>query len=356
MKERLLILAINPGSTSTKIAVYDGSEPLFEQLLAHSAEELSRFGRVSEQFYFRKGLIVETLGKEGIAVGDLRAVVGRGGMVRPLASGIYEVNEALIRDLRDSSGDHASNLGGLIAAEIASEAGCKAYIADPVVVDELCPEARYTGLPQIERRSIFHALNQKSMARKYAESRGRRYEDMNFVVAHLGGGVTVSAHRRGKAIHTNSAMDGDGPFTPERSGGVPSASLVALCFSGKYTREEVEKMINGRGGVVAYLGTNSMIEAERRAASGESLAVEVMNAMSYDIGRHIGAAAAVLHGEVDAIIITGGVARCRMITDYVGRMVSWIAPVEVMPGENELEALADNALRVLRGTVQPSVY
>lgn len=356
MKDKFLILAVNPGATSTKIAVYENSTPIFEALQTHSAEELERFGSVIDQFHFRKRLIVDALGGAGIRVAGLDAVVGRGGLTKPLISGIYEVNEAMVRDLLDPVAHHASNLGGLIAAEIAEEAGCKAYIADPVVVDELCPEARYTGLPQIERRSIFHALNQKRMARKYAEAHGGRYEDMNFVVAHLGGGVTVGAHLRGRVVHTNSAMDGDGPFTPERSGGLPSKSLVELCFSGRYSREEIEKMIVGRGGMVAYLGTNSMIEADRRAAGGDAAAVEVMNAMSYDIGRYIGAAAAVLRGKVDAVIITGGVAHCRRITDYIKEMVGWIAPVEIMPGENELEALADNALRVLRGATEPMIY
>ena len=353
------ILTINPGSTSTKIAVFNDEQEVFSKTLRHSAEELAPFATVASQFQFRKDIIVAALKEAGIDLHSFAAIVGRGGLVKPIESGIYEVSEALAHDLEHPvMGEHASNLGGLIAKDIAREIGngVKAYIADPVVVDELQPVARYSGHPDLKRVSIFHALNQKIIARTYAKEVGKRYEDLNLIVAHMGGGVSVGAHCHGRVIDVNNALDGDGPFSPERSGGLPTGALVEICFSGK-PKAEVKKMLKGAGGVVAYLGTNDMLEVEKRsAADPDSEYAHVQNAMSYQIGKEIGAAAAVLKGKVDAILLTGGIAYGKPVTDYIADMVSFIAPVKVYPGEDEMRALAMNGLIVLRGEMQAKEY
>lgn len=367
------ILAINPGSTSTKIAVFDDLREVMALTLHHTSEELRQFQKTADQYEFRKRLILDALGEAGIAVESLSAVIGRGGLVKPIPSGIYEVNDALKRDLIDPpQGEHASNLGGLIAADIASSLqGVKAYIADPVVVDELQPIARITGHPLLQRVSIFHALNQKAMARAYASRTGKPYESLNLIVAHLGGGISVGAHRKGLVVDVNNALDGDGPFSPERAGTLPAGQLADLCFSGRYTHAEVRRMICGGGGMVAYTGSNNMIEIREKAKRGETItppfpespyashpipAAGLVEAMAYNIGKSIGAAAAVLHGAVDAIILTGGIAHSSTVCEYIGRMVSFIAPVVIMAGEDEMLALAENALRVLNGEQQPGVY
>lgn len=350
------ILAINPGSTSTKVAVYDDRQLVKELTLRHSTEEIAAWPTVMDQFDFRMKIIVEAVEHAGIELSQIDAVIGRGGLVKPIASGVYEVNEALKHDLRHPVGQHASNLGGLLADEIARRAGARAFIADPVVVDEMSEVAHLTGLPQIRRTSIFHALNQKAIARLYAERRGASYESLDLIVAHLGGGISVSAHRHGQVTDTNDALSGDGPFSPERAGTLPAEALVELCFSGQYDQAQIRKMLNGRGGVVALLGTNNIIEVIGRADAGDAEASLVLDAMCYNIGKQIGAMAAVLHGRVDAILLTGGIAYSQRICDAIGRMVRFIAPVEVMPGENELEALAMNALRVMKGEIEPKVY
>jgi butyrate kinase len=354
------ILAINPGSTSTEIAVYDGREQVTELSLSHSAEELAPYTNIMEQFDFRKGVVLEALREAGIDPASINVVIGRGGLVKPIPSGIYEVNDALRRDLLAGvSGQHASNLGGLIAESIVRERGAKAYIADPVVVDELQDVARISGLPQLPRVSIFHALNQKAVAREYAARIGRPYEELNLIVAHLGGGISVGAHRRGEVVDVNNALDGEGPFSPERSGTLPSGPLARMCFSGKYTLAEIEKLICGRGGLIAHLGSNSVRDTLKAAREGSPDAEKirlVIDALSYNIGKAVAAMAAVLEGKVDAIILTGGIAHNRDVTDYVTRMVGFIAPVEVRPGENELEALAFNALGALDGTLPVKKY
>lgn len=353
------ILTINPGSTSTKIAVFEDEKEVFSKTLRHSAEELSPFQTVASQFQFRKDIIVSVLKAEGIDIHSLSAIVGRGGLVKPIESGIYEVNEALIRDLEHPvMGEHASNLGGLIAQDIAREInnGAKAYITDPVVVDELEPIARLSGHPALKRASIFHALNQKIIARTYAKEVGKSYEELNLIVAHMGGGVSVGAHCHGRVIDVNNALDGDGPFSPERSGGLPTGALVELCYSGK-SKAEVKKMLKGEGGVVAYLGTNDMLEVENKAiADPNSDYAMVQNAMCYQIAKEIGAMAAVMKGKVDAILLTGGIAYGKPITNYIREMVEFIAPVKVYPGEDEMRALAMNGLMVLRGETTPKVY
>lgn len=352
-----LILAINPGSTSTKVAVFANEKHVFLKNIKHSAEELQPFSKIADQFEFRKGVILNELKNAGVNLSDIAVVVGRGGLVKPIESGVYEVNDALKEDLRKGiSGEHASNLGGLIADDIAKAIGAKAYIADPVVVDELSPLARITGHPLFYRQSIFHALNQKAIARIYAKSIGKRYEDLNLVIAHLGGGISVGAHKQGRVIDVNNALDGDGPFSPERAGTLPAGQLAKLCFSGKYTYDQVKRMITGKGGFVAHTGSNDAYEIELKALAGDAKSQEITDAMSYNIGKSIGAMIAVLEGKVDAIILTGGIARSKMVDDYIKRMVSFAAPVVVYGGEDEMAALAMNGLMVQSGEVKPKEY
>lgn len=353
-----LILAINPGSTSTKFALFEEENLIFEKTLRHTFEEISGYGKITDQFHFRKNLILNELTEHNIDLSLIAAVVGRGGLVRPIESGIYEVNEKMIEDLRTGVlGQHASNLGGLIADDIAASLpGAKAYIVDPVVVDELEPVARLSGHPVIERISIFHALNQKAVARVYAASVNRKYEDMNLIVAHMGGGISVGAHRKGRIIDVNNALDGDGPFSPERSGGLPSGQLAELCFSGKYSSHEIKSMISGKGGMVAYLGTNNFIEANSRAENGDQTAELVIKAMAYQVSKEIGAMASVLEGIVDAIILTGGLAHQELHVGRIRKMVGFIARVVVYPGEDETKALAFNGLLALDEKIEIRDY
>lgn len=353
-----LILAVNPGSTSTKFALARGSEMLFERTLKHGSEELVRFISMTEQLPFRYRLIMDVLEKEGTALSDIAAVVGRGGLVNPIESGVYEVNELMKRHLTEAvNGEHASNLGALLADMIVAQLpAARAYIVDPVVVDELNPVARLSGHPLFSRKSIFHALNQKAVARVYAESVGKEYEDLNLIVAHMGGGISVGAHRRGRVVDVNNALNGDGPFSPERSGGLPTAQLVALCFSGSHSHEEVKSMLAGKGGIVAYLGTNSFEEATRRAGEGDAEAALIIEGCSYQTAKEIGAMAAVLKGEVDAIVLTGGLAYEKAHTDRITEMVSKIAPIFVYPGEDELKALAFNGYLAVTGRIRVREY
>jgi butyrate kinase len=353
-----LILAINPGSTSTKFSIFEEDKLVFEKTLRHTSDELMKFERISDQFHFRKDLIMNELRVQKIEVERIAAVVGRGGLVKPIESGIYRVNQRMKEDLTTGySGQHASNLGGLIADDIASSlAGASAYIVDPVVVDELQPVARISGHPEIERRSIFHALNQKAVARLYAAATGRKYEDMNLIIAHMGGGVSVGAHMNGRVIDVNNALDGDGPLSPERSGGLPSGQLVDLCFSGRFSLNVLKSMITGKGGMMAYLGTNSFIDVCKMAEDGDKKALLIRKAISYQIGKEIGAMAAVLNGKVDAIILTGGLAYEESNIREIRSMVSYIAEVVVYPGEDELKALAFNGLLALDGKIEIKTY
>ena len=351
------ILAINPGSTSTKIAVFANDENIFLKNIKHSADELKPFATIADQFSFRKEVILKELGNAGIDLKSITAIVGRGGLLKPIESGVYEVNDTMKADLRKGvMGEHASNLGGLIADDIAKELGAKAYIADPVVVDELQPVARFAGHPLFSRISIFHALNQKAIARTYAKSVGKNYEDLNLIIAHLGGGVSVGAHEKGRVIDVNNALDGEGPFSPERSGTLPAGQLAKLCFSGKYTYEEVRKIINGKGGLVGFTGSNDAYELEMKAVNGDAEAKLLQDAMSYNIGKWIGTMISVLKGKVDGIILTGGMAHNPFIVDYVKDMVSFAAPIVVYPGEDEMAALAMNGLFVLKGEITPKEY
>ena len=356
--EEELILTINPGSTSTKIAVFRNTREIFLKNIKHSCQELSQFENITDQYEFRRNIVLQELENASINVNNISVIVGRGGLVKPIASGVYEVNEALIKDLRIGVlGQHASNLGGLIADNIArSIPNAKAYIADPVVVDEMEPIARISGHPHFERISVFHALNQKAIARQHAKSLTKSYEEMNLIVAHLGGGISVGAHCKGKVVDVNQALDGEGPFSPERSGSLPAGALVDLCFSGQYTREEIRRMITGGGGYAAYLGTNDAYEVEKKASAGDQKAALLHEAMAYQVAKEIGAMGTVLKGEVEAILLTGGIAYGKPFCDLVIERVRHIAPVFVYPGEDEMRALAMNGLMVVKGELQPKIY
>ncbi len=358
MNEEIRILAINPGSTSTKMAVYTGTTPVFIQTIRHTTEELAPFKVITEQFEFRKNLILKELKSADIRPDHIRVVMGRGGLLRPVESGVFEVNQPMLEDLRTCRyGEHASNLGGLIAYDIAHTLpNAKAYITNPVVVDELDDLARFSGHPLLPRRSIFHALNQKAVARQHAKSILRKYEELNLIVVHLGGGITVGAHKKGRVVDVNQGLDGDGPFSPERSGTLPVGDLARLCFSGKYTLPQVEKMIKGQGGLVAYLGTNSAYETEQRAAAGDEKAKQIYDAMAYQVAKEIGAMGAVLKYEIDGILITGGIAHDKYFVNQIISYVHRMAPVHVYPGEDEMKALAMNGLRVVKGEMEVKVY
>lgn len=349
------ILAINPGSTSTKIAVYHDQKAAWMAGAHHPLQEINAFKHVNEQYAYRRDFVLNQL-----AAGDIPltfdAVIGRGGLLKPISGGVYRVNEAMKHDLWHAEMEHVCNLGGLIADEIASRCGCPAFIADPVVVDEMQPQARLSGVPALRRKSVFHALNSKAVARKYAASAGRRYEDMNLIVAHLGGGISVGAHRQGKVIDVNNALDGDGPFSPERAGTLPAGALVDLCFSGKYSRKQVYGMISGRGGLMAYLGTNDMVTVASKAEQGEEPFRSVLEAMLYTVAKQIGAMYVALMGKVDAIILTGGIAHSTYCVEAIRRQTNYLAPVVVSPGEGEMESLAYNALGVLNGTLPLQEY
>jgi butyrate kinase len=351
------LLMINPGSTSTKIGVYEDTKPVLIESIRHSSEELSKFECIIDQLQFRKKAVLEILRDKGANIEGLNAVVGRGGLLKPILSGTYEVNDKMIEDLKKTvMGQHASNLGAIIAKEICEPLNIPAYIVDPVVVDEMNEVARISGMPEIKRKSIFHALNQKAVARRFARENGKDYAKLNLIVAHMGGGISVGAHSLGRVIDVNNALDGDGPFSAERSGGVPIGDLIRLCFSKKYTEHEIEKKIVGKGGLVAYLNTNDAREVVKLAESGENIAKLVLEAMCYETAKEIGKCAAVLFGNVDAIILTGGMAFGKTIVDYITERVKFIAPVVVYPGEDELLALAEGALRVLRGEEEAKVY
>ncbi|SEM88163.1 butyrate kinase [Mesobacillus persicus] len=344
------ILTINPGSTSTKIGVFSNEIPLFEKTIRHDTEMINTFDNIIEQYEFRKNTILETLDTEGINVSKLNAVCGRGGLLRPIEGGTYLVNEKMLEDLKVGySGQHASNLGGILAFEIASGLNIPSYIVDPVVVNELDEIARISGFSLIERKSIFHALNQKAVARRVAKDLGAKYKDLNLIIAHLGGGITVGVHKNGKVVDVNNGLNGDGPFSPERAGTVPAGDLVALCYSGEFFRDEVMKKLVGQGGLVGYLGTNDAVKVEEMIEQGNKEAKLIYSAMAYQVAKEIGSASAVLYGKVDAIILTGGLAYGKGFVNEISERVNWIADVIIHPGENELQALAEGALRVLRG-------
>lgn len=353
-----LILAINPGSTSTKIAVFENTNQIFVTTLRHSSEELVGFTKITDQYDFRKNTILKALQENNISMDQLSVIVGRGGLVKPIKSGVYEVNQKMIHDLEIGvGGEHASNLGGLIAYNLAKEIdGCRAFIADPVVVDELEPIARVAGHPAFERKSIFHALNQKAIAKSYAASIAKNYDSLNLIVAHLGGGVSVGAHKMGRVVDVNNALNGEGPFSPERSGTLPAYDLAKLCFSGDYTLDQVKKMITGEGGLVAHLGTNSFAVVEERVNEGDQKFMLISDAFAYNVAKAIGSMSTVLYGNVDAILITGGIAYNTDLMKKLEDMVKFIAPVKIYPGEDEMAALAINGYNVLIGKESPLEY
>jgi len=351
------ILVINPGSTSTKVALFSNEQLLFERKIGHNSQELSNFNKIIDQYRFRQNIILSFLKEKGINLSTLHAVVGRGGLLRPIASGTYRINEKMLEDLRSGAmGEHASNLGGLLAYGIAGNLSIPSYIVDPVVTDEMKPVARISGIPEIPRISIFHALNQKAIARKAALDLGKKYEKLNFIVAHLGGGISVGVHYKGKVIDVNNALNGEGPFTPERSGGVPVGRLVELCFSGKFSKDEMMKKVKSKGGLVAYLNTNDVREVLKMINQGDKKAKLIFEAMAYQVAKEIGAGATVLKGQIDAIILTGGIAYNNDFVNMVRDRVSFLSLVMVYPGEEEMLSLCEGALRVLKGEEVEKLY
>jgi butyrate kinase len=349
------ILVINPGSTSTKIAVFEDEKNIYEKTLRHTTEELLPFESVASQYEFRKEVILNFLKAENIET-KFDIIVGRGGMLHPLESGAYLISEKMKQDLLAATyGEHACSLGGLISDTLAKDFNCKAIIADPVVTDEMQDIARVSGNPMFPRVSTFHCLNQKAIARRFAAENGKKYEDLNLIIAHVGGGVSVAAHGQGKVVDTNNAL-GFGPFSPERSGTLPSVDLIKLCFTGEYTKDELLRMCNGKGGLIAHLNTNSGLEVEKMIENGDHHAELVYNAMAYNIAKEIGALSTVFNGKVDAILITGGIAYGKTFVDFIAKMVEFIAPVKVYAGEDELLALAEHGIRVLNGEEKCKIY
>lgn len=349
-------LIINPGSTSTKIGVFEDETLLFEETLRHSTEEIAQYATIVDQKDFRKDIILNLLKEKNFDIQSLNVVVGRGGLLKPIPGGTYAVSDELLEDLKiGRQGQHASNLGGILAKEIADEIGVPSYIVDPVVVDELSEEARLSGVPEIPRISIFHALNQKAVAKRYAKENNKNYDELNLIVVHMGGGVSVGAHKNGKVIDVFNALDGDGAFSPERAGGVPVGGLISMCFSGKYTEKEVYKKLVGNGGLNAYLGTNDMRDVIK-AAEDDDKAKLVRDAFIYQVSKDIGSMACVLKGKVDRIIVTGGIAYNEFIINQLKEAAEWIAPFTVYPGEDELLALAQGGIRVLNGEEEAKVY
>ena len=351
------LLIINPGSTSTKIGVYEDEKELFEETLRHSTEEIAKYDSIYAQRGFRKEVILNVLKEKNFDIKTLDAVVGRGGMLKPIPGGTYAVTEELLEDLKVGvQGQHASNLGGILSNEIAKEIGVPAFIVDPVVVDELEAVARISGVPELPRKSKFHALNQKAVAKRFGKESKRGYENLNLIVVHMGGGVSVGAHQNGRVIDVNNALDGDGAFSPERAGSVPVGDLIKMCFSGEYTQAEVYSKIVGKGGYVAYLNTNDARDVLREKQEGNEFAELIYNAFIYQVSKSIGEMATVLKGKVDSIILTGGIAYSPIVVADIKERVEWIGNVTVYPGEDELLALAQGAIRVLSGEEEAKIY
>ena len=350
-------LIINPGSTSTKVGVFEDETLLFEETLRHPTEEITKYASIIDQKDFRKQIILDFLKEKNCDVHSLDVIVGRGGLLKPIPGGTYAVSDELLADLKKGvQGQHASNLGGILAREIGDAIGKPSYIVDPVVVDELTDVARISGMPELPRRSIFHALNQKAVARRYAKEHGTTYEALNLIVIHMGGGVSVGAHSKGKVVDVNNILDGEGCFSPERAGTVPVGDLIKMCFSGKYTQQEIYKKICGNGGFNAYLHTNDARVVEKMVEEGDEYAKIIQDAFYYQIAKDAGAMAAVLHGKVDQIILTGGIAYAQLTVDKLTESLGWIAPITVYPGEDELLALAQGGLRVMTGEEEAKVY
>lgn len=357
MTDQSKILSINPGATSTKVALYINETPLKVEVIRHSPDDLSSFKTTLDQLDYRKHLVLKFLERNRFEVIDLSAVVGRGGPFKPLESGTYAVNEKMLSDIRGGNvqADHPSNLGALIAYELVKGTEVPAFIVDPVSVDEFIPEARISGLPQIERKSLSHALNQKMVARKAAKELGKNYEELNLIIVHLGSGISVSSHLKGRMIDVNNAND-MGPFSPQRVGALPVTGLAKLCFSGKYTEKEMIQLLTKKGGLLAHLGTDNVEEVENRIDHGDQKAKLIYDAMVYQVAKEIGAMATTLGGNVDAVVLTGGIANSKRLTDATTRKVEFIAPILVFPGEDEMEALTLGALRVISGEERAKEY
>lgn len=350
-------LIINPGSTSTKIGVFEDETLLFEETLRHSTEEIASYASIVDQKDFRKNIILNLLDSKNFDIHSLNVVVGRGGMLKPIPGGTYPVSDSLLEDLKIGvQGQHASNLGGILAKEIGDSIGVPSYIVDPTVVDELEDVARYSGVPELPRISVFHALNQKAVAKRYAKEIGKDYDSLNLIVVHMGGGVSVGAHKQGRVVDVFNALDGDGAFSPERAGAVPSGALIKMCYSGKYTEAEAYKKICGNGGFNAYLGTNDMRDVEKMASEGNKEAAMVRGAFIHQVAKDIGSMACVLNGKIDQIIATGGIAYDKGVIAGLKEKCEWMAPFTVYPGEDELLALAQGALRVLNGEETAKEY
>lgn len=350
-------LIINPGSTSTKIGVFEDETLLFEETLRHSTEEIAKYASIVDQKDFRKDIIINLLKEKDFDIHSLNMVVGRGGMLKPIPGGTYEVSDELLEDLKiGKQGQHASNLGGILAREIGDSIQVPSYIVDPVVVDELEPTSRYSGVPELPRTSVFHALNQKAVAKRYAKETGKAYDSLNLIVVHMGGGVSVGAHRQGKVVDVFNALDGDGAFSPERAGAVPSGALIKMCFSGQYTEKEVYKKIVGGGGFNAYCNTNDMRDVEKMVQNGDTKAAEIREAFIAQVAKDIGSMACILKGKVDQIIITGGIAYDKVVVAGLKERAEWIAPMTIYPGEDELLALVQGGLRVLNGEEKAMEY
>ncbi len=353
---REYVLVINPGSTSTKVAIFKEFELKVQKDLMHATEDLDQFAKITDQYAYRKDMILAWVASEGYQAEQLRAVIGRGGLLKPMPSGTYKVTETLMEDLRIGvQGEHASNLGGLISRAIADSQGIEAYIVDPVAVDEFEPVARISGMPQIKRKSLLHALNIRAISHRVAKELGREFADLNLVVAHLGGGISIVPVRKGKMIDANNANE-MGPFSPERAGGLPVGDIAKMCFSGDYTMDTLKPKLRGKGGLVAYLGTNDAREVLKRIEAGDEHAKLIFESMAYQIAKEIGAMATVLKGDIDAIVLTGGVAYSKYLVNYVTEMVGFIAPVIVKPGEDEMTALNEGYLRTEAGQDQVKIY
>lgn len=353
------MLIINPGSTSTKVALFRGEQLIKEQSLRHEASDLAKYPDLNDQLPFRSAIIRAFVHDNGFQVQDIDVFVGRGGMLRPLhESGTYPITPQMVDDLRHAPyGKHASNLGAQIAFLFASEAGGRpSYIVNPVSIDEMEDVARVSGMKEVARTSVFHALNQKAIAMRHADQVGKDYHSLDLIVAHLGGGISVGWHHRGRVVDVNNALGGDGPFSPERCGQAPIYPIIDLCFSGKHTKDEIKKMLVGGGGLVSYLGTSNGVEIAKRVEQGDSKAAFYLKAMAYQIAKEIGSLYFVAGGKIDAILLTGGLAYNKPLVEDIRRFVDPILPVTVYPGEDEMKALAEGALRVLTGKESPIAY
>ena len=354
--QRENLLVINPGSTSTKVAVFKKNENIVQKNLSHSTEELVKYEKITDQFEYREHMILDWLKEEKIELESLAAVVGRGGLLKPMPSGTYKVTDAMIEDLKIGiQGEHASNLGGILARGIADLQSIPSFIVDPVAVDEFPDIARVSGLPELPRKSLVHSLNIKAVGRRAAKDMGKTLADVNFIVAHLGGGISISPVEKGLIIDANNANDA-GPFSPERAGSLPVGALIKLCYSGKYTQSEIKKMVVGKAGLVGYLGTNDARDVIKMIENGDEKAGLIFDAMAYQISKEIGAMATVLKGKVDAVILTGGIAYSNLLCEKIAKRVQFIAPVKVYPGEDEMLALAEGTQRVLDGEEQAKIY